>query len=77
MKLTPRERTMLIFLGIIAVLAASYFFLLKPQLEKIELLTAEEAAVQQQVDAVKQGIGSIDKLKASFSEQDVKIQESS
>ncbi len=77
MKLTTREKIMLIVLGIITVLAASYYLMIKPQLEKIDLLIIEQEAVSQKVDEVKKEIASGGKLKMSFENEDKRIAEQS
>ena len=77
MKLTAREKIMLIVLGIMAVLAASYYFILKPQLEKIDMLIIEQELVSQKVEEVKREITSGGELKISFENEDKRIAEQS
>lgn len=49
MKLTKRERIMLIVLAAVAIVALSYYLLFRPQLAKIETLNAELAGYDQRI----------------------------
>ncbi len=77
MKLTSREKLMLIGLSVIAILALSYYFILNPQLERIEQLVIEKDNVQQQVDTVKRELGAIATLQADFAKREEQLMENS
>lgn len=62
MKLTARERILLGVLAIVGIIAISYYFVLKPQIEKIEQLTLEDIGLQQEVGSVKADLAVIENL---------------
>ena len=63
MKMTSRERVMIIFLLIAAVLAGSYYLVLTPQMEKIDNLKADQEDLSIQVNSVTAELASIARLR--------------
>jgi len=75
MKLNPRERIMLITLAILAVLAVSYFILLKPQLDKIDNLKIEKMTVEDEIKAIDLELSSGNDLDKQMEDLSLQIQE--
>ncbi len=62
MKITVREKVMLLVLCIIALLALSYYLLFKPQFERLKTISIENIQVAQQVEKANTDIKSLEKL---------------
>lgn len=74
MKLTIREKLMLGILAIVGLIALAYFFVIKPQSEKIAQLTLEAASLEQEVQMVKAELASIDGLEEEIKTMDEELQ---
>lgn len=72
MKISMREKIMLLVLSLVGLLALSYYAVFSPQLDKIQKLTFEESDYMMKVEEVKLQVASIDKLEA-----DIKVLEES
>lgn len=75
MKLSIREKIMLIVLGIAALLAGFYYLILEPQLNEIQRLAAEKNDITLQVEAVKAQEKTIEKFKLEMENLISKINE--
>lgn len=75
MKLTFREKIMLMVLGGIAVIALFYYFLVTPQLDKLVQLGVERQAVRQEVQRVEAQIASMDSIKQQYETLNTRIAE--
>jgi type IV pilus assembly protein PilO len=62
MKLTKREAFLLKVMGVVAVLALSYYFIIAPEMEKLTSVGEELITKSLEVETVKAEIGSIPKL---------------
>ena len=75
MKLNPREKVMLSLLGIVAVLAFSYYIIIRPPLDKIDTLRAEENTVKSQIREIERELTTGANLEEQIEELSTKIEE--
>ena len=66
MKLTKREKTLLIFLGVILLIGGYYQFVLGPQMNKIKQLEKDAEAYRTEVNRVKIEISPKSKIHKDF-----------
>jgi type IV pilus assembly protein PilO len=75
MKLTDRERVMLVILGIIAVIGLSYYFLFNPQIEKINTLLSEREKLREDVKRVQIETSPENKINKDLDAMNLKVGE--
>ncbi len=75
MKITAREKILLWVLCITALFALSYFFLIKPQLARIEALAMQQATLRVEVEKVNAELAPGNKLDADLKAIDAKIED--
>ena len=75
MKLNPREKIMLIALAILIVLAGSYFLLIKPELDQIDLLKIEKDELEIKIDEINKELSMGSKIDADIMELDILVEE--
>lgn len=75
MNMTNREKTLVIFLLVAAILAGGYFLVAKPQMRKVDTLQADQEDLRIQVRTVEAQISSLANLRAGVDEMVAKIGE--
>lgn len=75
MKMTSREKAMLIFLLVIAILGGSYYLVIMPQQNKIDKMKADQADYWVQVKAVEADLANVAALRKNVDDLLVKIDE--
>jgi type IV pilus assembly protein PilO len=75
MKFNPRERIMLYILAVLVILAAGYFLMIKPQLDKIDVLDIDKIALEEQIKSLDTELASSSMLDTNISEIKTKIEE--
>lgn len=75
MKMTVREKIMLMVLGGVAVVALFYYFLVTPQLDKLVSLRTEQQKILQEVKRVKAEVATLDSVTKQSEEMDARIAE--
>lgn len=75
MKLSTREKLMLVVLAAVALIVASYYFLFQPQIDKIQALKAEDANNKAMMEAMQRELESGGQLDAQVNELNAKLAE--
>ena len=68
MKITTREKIMIIILVFVILIAMSYYFMFSPQLARIQSLKLEQSEYMLKVQEVKSQINIIDQMEANITE---------
>jgi type IV pilus assembly protein PilO len=74
-KITQREKTLLVFLGIVVIIAISYFLLFKPQFDKLASLASEKAELELEVERANKELDSGAQLDANLAELKAELTE--
>jgi type IV pilus assembly protein PilO len=75
MKFNPRERVMLYILAVLVILAVGYFLMIKPQLDKIDMLNLDKISLEAEIQSLDSEIASSAKVIIDITDMKIMIEE--